>query len=177
MKHLCAFLLLATLPVSAHAASGAAEVTPGLTASGAGVMALAIFAVAYLLVILEEFLHMRKSKPVLIAAGFIWVLYAITMVGLGDTHTAGEAIRHNLLEYAELFLFLLAAMTYINSMEERNVFQALRSWLVSCGFSLRTIFWLTGLLAFCISPVADNLTTALLMGAVVMAVGGTTGGS
>jgi Na+/H+ antiporter NhaD/arsenite permease-like protein len=30
----------------------------------------------------------------------------------------------------------------------------------------------TGLLAFFISPVADNLTTALLMGAVVMAVGG-----
>jgi Na+/H+ antiporter NhaD/arsenite permease-like protein len=77
-----------------------------------------------------------------------------------------------LLEYAELFLFLLAAMTYINAMEERNVFQALRCHLVSRGFSLRGIFWITGALAFFISPVADNLTTALLMGAVVMAVGG-----
>ena len=63
-------------------------------------------------------------------------------------------------------------MTYINALDERNVFQALRSWLVSRGFTLRTVFWLTGLLAFFISPVADNLTTALLMGAVVMAVGG-----
>ena len=77
-----------------------------------------------------------------------------------------------MLEYAELFLFLLVAMTYINSMEERNVFQALRSTLVSRGFSLKNIFWITGVLAFFISPVADNLTTALLMGAVVMAVGG-----
>jgi Na+/H+ antiporter NhaD/arsenite permease-like protein len=42
-----------------------------------------------------------------------------------------------------LFLFLLAAMTYINAMEERNVFQALRAFLVSRGFSLRVIFWLT----------------------------------
>ncbi len=82
------------------------------------------------------------------------------------------AIRHNLLEYAELFLFLLVAMTYINAMDERNVFQALRSWLVTRGFSLRTVFWVTGFLAFIISPVADNLTTALLMGAVAMAVGG-----
>jgi NhaD family Na+/H+ antiporter len=69
-------------------------------------------------------------------------------------------------------LFLLVAMTYINAMDERNVFDALRSWLVQKGFGFRTLFWLTGILAFFISPVADNLTTALLMCAVVLAVGG-----
>jgi NhaD family Na+/H+ antiporter len=109
---------------------------------------------------------------VLLAAGIIWILVAITFSSLGNTHAAEEAIRHNLLEYAELFLFLLVAMTYINAMDERNVFQALRSWLVTRGFSLRVVFWVTGGLAFVISPVADNLTTALLMGAVAMAVGG-----
>jgi Na+/H+ antiporter NhaD/arsenite permease-like protein len=57
-------------------------------------------------------------------------------------------------------------------MEERQVFDALRSWLVRKKFSLRSLFWLTGILAFFISPIADNLTTALLMCAVVMAVGG-----
>ncbi len=102
-------------------------------------------------------------------SGYCW---RIAYIQIGDTHTAHEAIKSNLLEYAELFLFLLVAMTYINSMEERNVFQALRAWLVSRGFSLRMVFWVTGLLAFFISPVADNLTTALLMGAVVMAVAG-----
>jgi len=115
---------------------------------------------------------LRKSKPVLLAAGIIWILVAITFSGLGDHQAAEEAIRHNLLEYAELFLFLLVAMTYINAMDERNVFQALRSWLVTRGFSLRVVFWVTGFLSFIISPVADNLTTALLMGAVAMAVGG-----
>ena len=122
--------------------------------------------------IFEEQLHLRKSKPVLLAAGTIWVLVAITFAKMGDTHSAEIAIRHNLLEYAELFLFLLVAMTYINAMDERNVFQALRSWLVTRGFSLRAVFWVTGALAFVISPIADNLTTALLMGAVAMAVGG-----
>ena len=91
----------------------------------------------------------------------------------GDTHTAGEAVRHNLLEFGELFLFLLAAMTYINTMDERGIFDALRVWLVSQGFSLKKIFWLTGVFAFFISPIADNLTTALLMATVAMAVGGT----
>jgi NhaD family Na+/H+ antiporter len=143
----------------------------GLAGSWYGVTALIVFTVAYAMVIGEEFLHLRKSKPVIIGAGIIWILVGLAYVSLGDTHTAAEAIRHNILEYAELFLFLLAAMTYINTMEERQVFNALRAWLVSRGFSLRTVFWLTGLLAFFISPVADNLTTALLMAAVVMAVG------
>jgi Na+/H+ antiporter NhaD/arsenite permease-like protein len=63
-------------------------------------------------------------------------------------------------------------MTFINAMDERNVFEALRSWLIRKGFGYRALFWVTGGLAFMISPVADNLTTALLMAAVVMAVGG-----
>ena len=137
-----------------------------------GYLGVFLFVAAYCLVPLENNIHLRKSKPVMLAAGLIWILVALAYINIGDTHTAHEAIKHNLLEYAELLLFLLSAMTYINAMEERNVFQALRSLLVSKGFSLRMVFWITGLLAFFISPIADNLTTALLMGAVVMAVGG-----
>jgi len=142
-----------------------------LTTSWVGITALIVFIFAYVLVIGEEFLHLRKSKPVIIAAGVIWTLVGIAYAMAGDQETAAAAVRHNLLEFAELLLFLLAAMTYINTMEERGVFEALRAWLVSHGFSLRKIFWITGLLAFFISPLADNLTTALLMGAVVIAVG------
>jgi NhaD family Na+/H+ antiporter len=163
-------LLLVASPLLAS--SGGSSEIVDLTGTGLGIFSLVLFVGAYLLVIFEEQLHMRKSKPVLLAAGIIWVLVAITFNSMGNTQAAHAAIQHNLIEYAELFLFLLAAMTYINAMDERNVFQALRSWLVGRGFTLRTIFWVTGLLAFVISPVADNLTTALLMGAVVMAVAG-----
>jgi len=150
---------------------GVGETMVSLTNTTFGYAALALFVFAYLLVILEEKTHLRKSKPVMMAAGIIWILLAITYQKVGiPAEEAHNAIIHNISEYAELMLFLLAAMTYINSMDERNVFQALRSWLVSRGYSLRIVFWITGLLAFLISPVADNLTTALLMGAVVMAV-------
>ena len=137
-----------------------------------GYGAVFLFVLGYTMVPLENKIHLRKSKPVILAAGLIWLLVAIAYINIGDVHTAHNAIKDSLLEYAELFLFLLAAMTYINALEERNVFQTLRCYLVNRGFSLRAIFWITGLLAFWISPVADNLTTALLMGAVVMAVGG-----
>jgi Na+/H+ antiporter NhaD/arsenite permease-like protein len=160
------------VPAAALAAEASPAAVLDLTTSAWGLGALALFVVAYSLVPLENNIHLRKSKPVLMAAGIIWILVAAAYLQRGDSHTAHEAIRESLLEYAELFLFLLAAMTYINALEERNVFQSLRAFLVSRGFSLRKIFWITGLLAFFISPVADNLTTALLMGAVVMAVGG-----
>jgi PAS domain S-box-containing protein len=149
-----------------------ATVTADLTSTWYGYLGLFIFFGAYSLVPFEDRFHLRKSKPVLLAAGLIWVLLAIAYVRAGDTQTAHAAIKEGLLEYAELFLFLLVAMTYINAMEERNIFQSLRGYLVSKGYSLRSIFWLGGMLAFVISPLADNLTTALLLGAVVMAVGG-----
>jgi hypothetical protein len=77
---------------------------------------------------------MRKSKPVMIAAGLIGAMIALIYAQNPDPfyhHTAEIMIRHNLLEYAELFLFLLAAMTFINTMGERGLFDALRSWLVN----------------------------------------------
>ncbi|MBJ6608823.1 MAG: sodium:proton antiporter NhaD [Candidatus Thiothrix moscowensis] len=164
-------LLALFFPILSFAGGGggAGEVL-NLTATGLGLTALILFVFAYALVIGEEHLHMRKSKPVMVAAGIIWVLVALAYAGAGKQEQMSEILNHNLLEYGQLFLFLLAAMTYINTLDERNMFAALRAWLVSKGFSLYWIFWITGVLAFFISPVADNLTTALLMAAVLVAV-------
>lgn len=157
--------LFASLP--AHAAAGPID----LTNSTVGGIALTIFVFAYLLVMGEEKLHLRKSKPVLVAAGIIWCLIGWVYVSDGMPLESEHAFRETLLEFAELMLFLLVAMTYINAMEERDVFDALRAWMLRRGFRLRSLFWLTGFLAFVISPIADNLTTALLMCAVVTKVG------
>ena len=165
-------IIAATFAMLLPTVALAAEPGMDLTGYWAGTVSLAVFVLAYLLVIGEETIHLRKSKPVIVAAGVIWVLVAIAYKAHGDTHTAEVLVRHNLLEFAELFLFLLAAMTYINTMEERGIFNLLRAWLVNQGFSLRKIFWVTGGIAFLLSPVADNLATALLMAPVVVAVGG-----
>ncbi|MGQ4879805.1 sodium:proton antiporter NhaD [Billgrantia sp. LNSP4103-1] len=138
-----------------------------LTGSAVGYVAVAIFVLAYALVMSEEKLHMRKSKPVLVAAGLIWFMIGWVYVQSGMPDEAEHAFRETLLEFAELMLFLLVAMTYINAMDERRVFDALRSWMTRRGFSYKQLFWLTGGLSFIISPIADNLTTAMLMCAVV----------
>ena len=171
LNSLLTALVLLALPAQAMAAANGHE-PMDLTNSGVGFAALAIFVIAYMFVMAEEFTHLRKSKPVIIAAGVIWAMIGAVYMNHGMPELAEHAVRHNLLEYAELMLFLLVAMTYINAMEERQVFDALRAWLIQKGFGFRQLFWLTGILAFFISPIADNLTTALLMCAVVLSVGG-----
>ena len=173
INRLLLFVVIALILFSgaALAAENTGHFAVSLTSHMVGYVAIAIFVIAYLLVMAEEFTHLRKSKPVILAAGIIWAMIASVYANMGDYHTVEKAVRHNILEFAELMLFLLVAMTYINVLEERRVFDALRAWLVSRHFSYRKLFWLTGTLAFFISPVADNLTTALLMCAVVMAVG------
>lgn len=164
-------LSLLCFPNISWAASLESATNYNLTQHWVGYLAITIFSLSYILVILEEKIHLRKSKPILLAAGLIWIIIALFYHSTSQSHLIEGAIRHNFLEYAELFFFLLVAMTYINAMLERGVFDALRDWLVSQGFSYKKLFWLTGILSFFISPIADNLTTALIMCAVVMAVG------
>lgn len=165
------FLTLILTPIAAVASEGATGNTIDLTSHWVGYASIAIFVFAYILVMLEENIHLPKSTPVVLAAGLVWILIGHMYVSNDLGAVSEAAIRHNLLEFSELFLFLLVAMTYVNAMMERRLFDALRCWLVSKGFGFRQLFWITGILSFLISPIADNLTTALLMCAVVMAVG------
>jgi Na+/H+ antiporter NhaD/arsenite permease-like protein len=142
-----------------------------LTSHWAGYLSLAIFVAAYALVVFEETTDMRKSKPVMLAGGLIWALIGIAYAQADQSDLAREKAIHIIEEYGELFLFLLVAITYVNTLEERRVFDVLRAKLVNMRLGYRQLFWMSGLLAFALSGVLDNLTTSLIMGAVVMAVG------
>ena len=143
-----------------------------LTASYVGILSLIIFSIAYAAVMVEEFSHLRKSKPVIISAALIWGIIAFYFSSNKEIgHEIEQALNHNILEFAELFLFLLVAMTYINALQERNVFDVIRYKLISRGFNFRQLFLLTGVITFFLSPIADNLTTALVMCSVLLACG------
>ena len=143
-----------------------------LTTSYVGILSLIVFILAYAVVMAEEFSHLRKSKPVIISAALIWGIIAFHFSSNKEiAHEIEYALEHNILEFAELFLFLLVAMTYINALEERQVFNVVRYQLTSRGFSFRQLFIFTGIITFFLSPIADNLTTALVMCSVLLACG------
>ena len=175
--NLVVFLSVVTLflPSLAMAAEGTEVTNPGqpldLTQHWAGYLALSVFAIAYILAMTEEVTELKKSKPMVFAASLIWIFIAAFYTRDGLSEQAGIAFRSTLEGYGELFLFIMVSMTYLNAMEDRGVFDSLRVWLLSKNFTYRQLFWITGFQSFFISSGCNNLTTALLMGSVILAMG------
>jgi Na+/H+ antiporter NhaD/arsenite permease-like protein len=164
-------LCLPELALAVENATADPQQPLNLTLHWVGYLAIGIFVVAYVLAMFEEVTELRKSKPMVFAASLIWVFIAFVYVTGGMGEFAGQAFRASLEGFAELFLFIMVSMAYLNAMEDRNVFENLRVWLLSKSFSYRQLFWITGWMSFGLSSVANNLTTALLMGAVLLAMG------
>ena len=142
-----------------------------LATTWVGWLSLAVFVVAYYFIATEEKYEVNKAKPALFAGTFMFMLigiyFAINGINPDPLH---DELEHLILEIAEIFFFLLVAMTYIETLIERGVFDLMKYKLVSKGYTYKKLFWLTGLLAFFISPVADNLTTALILSTVLFTI-------
>ena len=142
-----------------------------LTTTWVGILSFIIFIVGYYFIATEDKYHINKAKPALLTGTGIFMLIGVYFA---SHHLPKEplevALNHLIIEIAEIFFFLLVAMTYIEAMIDRGVFTALRYSLVSKGYTYKKLFWVTGLLAFFISPVADNLTTALILSTVLLTI-------
>ena len=142
-----------------------------LVGSPFGWLLLVIFLIGYYFIATEEKYHLDKAKPALFIGTLMFVLLGSYYGATGANFEPFEySINHLILEIAEIFFFLFVAMTYIEALVERGVFNALKQKLIAKGYSYRELFWITGTLAFFISPVADNLTTALILSTVLLAI-------
>ena len=162
-------LLLSSLSLFASATT--TEAIPDITMTWVGFTALFIFLVGYYVVAAEEKYGIDKAKPALFIGTFMFILvaiyYALNDLDMNLIHTQ---VQHLILEIAEIFFFLFVAMTYIESLLQMGVFDRLKYNLISKGYTYRKLFWITGFLAFFISPVADNLTTALILSTVLITI-------
>lgn len=140
-----------------------------MTTSFVGYFSIIIFVVAYMMIALEEKIKINKSKPALLAGTLIYILiaahYAYYHKDLNDLHHHIVELTY---EIASIYFFLFVAMTYIETLIERGVFEALKLKLLEKGYNYKKLFWVTGAIAFFLSPVADNLTTALILSTVLL---------
>ena len=139
-----------------------------LTTEWIGIVVAAIFVIGYYFIATEEKYEINKAKPALFVGTLSFFLIGIyfTINGL-DPKPLHNELEKLILEIAEIFFFLFVAMTYIETLIERNVFDVLKYKLLSKGYTYKQLYWITGILAFWLSPVADNLTTALILSTVV----------
>lgn len=164
-------LFLATSVFAFAAGATPAGANPDLTFTWVGFAALVIFVVGYYFVAMEEQYHIDKAKPALLIGTFMFILVALYYY-LNDLNMdlVHYEVNHLILEIAGIFFFLFVAMTYIESLIHMGVFDRLKYNLISKGYTYRQLFWVTGLIAFFLSPIADNLTTALILSTVLITI-------
>ncbi len=134
-----------------------------------GGLVVTIFIVAYAFLVWQEKNHLPKSVPMLVAAGLIGLSTILIYNQEGKADIAVMWIEYFFLDAAFIFFFLVCAMIFVHVAEERRVFDAVSSRMEQGGWSYRKIFWVTGSAAFVVSPVADNMATALIFGSVFLA--------
>ena len=169
MKIISLLIFLTTF-VFASGSTEAAEHT-SYVGTWVGILAAIVFVIGYYFIATEERYEINKAKPALFTGTFIFMLIGIYFaLNNLDVEPLHSEMKHLILEIAEIYFFLFVAMTFIETLIERNVFDVLKYKLVSKGYTYKKLFWLTGLLAFFISPVADNLTTALILSTVLFTI-------
>lgn len=165
------FLLLLTSTFLFANNSLKVEELPDLTFTWVGIASIFIFMIGYFFIIMEEEYSIDKSKPALFIGTFCFILvaayYALNGLSLDLVQTQ---VEHQILEIAVIFFFLFVAMTFIEVLTQLKVFDALKYNLISKGYTYRKLFWITGIIAFFLSPVADNLTTALILSTVLITI-------
>lgn len=120
---------------------------------------IAVFLVGYACIALEHPLKVNKAAPALIIGVLTWVLY-ITMGGLPAEETL-EHLQHHLGETSETLFFLLAAMTIVEVVDSHSGFSVLTN-IIKTRSKVR-LLWIICILTFFMSAVLDNLTTTIVM--------------
>lgn len=147
---------------------------------------LILFLIGYACIALEHPIKVNKSATALILAALIWTVYAVGGSGIFDITNFGEGYRtfiaenpdkgfmdflttqeliHHLGSTAEILFFLLGAMTIVEVVDHHQGFSVVTDLIKTK--SERKLLWVTTLMTFFMSAVLDNLTTSIVMVAVL----------
>jgi len=140
---------------------------------------IVVFVIGYVCIALEHPLHINKSATALLLATIMWVLFAKGDPTTFPVYTSfQEYLLHNpeatflswltqvpLIEHlgsvAEILFFLMGAMIIV---EIVDVYEGFR--IITDKINTRkktTLLWVIGLISFFMSAVLDNLTTSIVM--------------
>ena len=114
--------------------------------------------VALLSIIFEEVIHVNKAKSTLFLGSLAWILVFL----FPETGVSAEELRHkldeNILEIAGLWLFLMAAMTFVAFLNQQGLIETLIYKMLPRRISERKLMFLVAVFAFVFSSLCDNIT-------------------
>ena len=121
-----------------------------------------IFILGYLAIALEHPLKIDKAASALIIGGLGWGLFAFSGV---DHHHMNEHLSHHLVDIGEILFFLLGAMTIVELIDAHQGFSIITNKITTNNKV--ALMWILSLITFFFSATLDNLTTAIVMSALL----------
>lgn len=123
--------------------------------------------IAFLMVVLEDVIHINKAKSTLFIGTLCWILAYIFPIHGVPANEISEQLNENLLEIATLWLFLMSAMTFVAYLNSKGFISSVVQRLLPNELHERTLMVLLGCFAFIFSSFADNVTATLVSLAVI----------
>jgi Na+/H+ antiporter NhaD/arsenite permease-like protein len=119
---------------------------------------MVFFVVGYLLITLENILKINKTATALLTGVLCWTIYAVVIENHTEVH---HHLTEHLSEAAAIIFFLLGAMTIVELVDAFQGFRIITDRIKTRD--ARKLLWIISLIAFFLSAVIDNLTTAIVM--------------
>ena len=126
-----------------------------------------VFVLGYLAIALEHPLRVNKSASAILTGAVVW---SILLLGrnsifedpaLADHHHLIEGLLEHLGEIASILFFLMGAMTIVELVDVHEGFRVITDRITST--KKVTLLWIICLITFFFSAALDNLTTAIVM--------------
>ncbi len=133
---------------------------------------LSVFILGYFFIALEHTIKVDKAAMALLTGTLCWILFILgrnTLLPEVDPEESVAFIAESLLEHvaeiSEILFFLLGAMTIVEIIDAHEGFTVITDRITTTN-KLRLI-WILSFLTFFLSAALDNLTTAIVMAALL----------
>ncbi len=140
------------------------------------ILMVVVFVLGYTAIALEHPLKVDKAASALLVGVLCWVLYILSadvVLGLGFSpnwghgeggdvvHFVGHELEHHVVEIAQILFFLLGAMTIVEIVDQHEGFKVITDKIKTTNKV--KLLWITSFITFFMSAALDNLTTTIVM--------------
>jgi len=119
-------------------------------------------------VVFEEIIHINKAKITLLFGTLSWILLFVFAPSSADRQLIDHSLRENLADISSLWLFLVAAMTFVAYLNKKGLIATLLHRAMPESISERKLLFFTAIFSFIFSSLADNITATLVSIALIL---------
>ena len=135
------------------------------------ILIVVVFVLGYFAIALEHPLHVNKAASAILTGALVWTLVMLGQDALfPDLGEHGhEGLVHQLLEHlgeiASILFFLMGAMAIVELIDVHGGFRVITDRITATNKT--KLLWIICLITFFLSAALDNLTTAIVMSALL----------